>query len=101
PFAVFESGAILLYLGEKAGGAFLGEGPRGRSLVQQWLMWQMAGLGPMHGQAHHFVRYAPEGEPYPVDRYMNEAKRLLAVAEARLGEADYMAGGYSVADMAS
>jgi GST-like protein len=101
PFAVFESGAILTYLGEKAGGAFLGEGPRGRSRVQQWLMWQMAGLGPMHGQAHHFVRYAPQGQPYAVDRYMNEARRLLAVAERRLGEAAYLAGDYSVADMAA
>jgi GSH-dependent disulfide-bond oxidoreductase len=101
PFAVFESGAILVYLGEKAGGAFLGDGPRARSLVQQWLMWQMAGLGPMHGQAHHFVRYAPDGQPYAVERYMNEARRLLAVLERRLGEAAHLAGDYSVADMAA
>lgn len=101
PFAVFESGAILVYLGEKAGGALLGEGPRGRSLVMQWLMWQMAGLGPMHGQAHHFIRYAPEGQDYGVARYGAEARRLLAVLEARLKAADYLAGDYSVADIAS
>lgn len=101
PFAVFETGAILLYLSEKAGGAFVPADLRGRSLAQQWLMWQMSGLGPMHGQAHHFVRYAPEGQEYPVTRYMNEARRLLAVMERRLGEAEYLAGEYSVADMAS
>jgi GSH-dependent disulfide-bond oxidoreductase len=101
PFAVFESGAILLYLSEKAGGAFMPTDPRRRSLAQQWLMWQMAGLGPMHGQAHHFIRYAPEGQDYGVARYGNEARRLLAVLERRLGEAEYLAEEYSVADMAA
>jgi GST-like protein len=100
PFAVFESGAILLYLSEKCGGAFMPADPRRRSLTQQWLMWQMAGFGPMHGQAHHFIRYAPEGQDYGVARYSNEAKRLLAVLNRRLGEAEYMAEDYSIADMA-
>jgi GST-like protein len=101
PFAVFESGAILLYLSEKAGGAFMPRDPRRRSLAQQWLIWQMAGFGPMQGQAHHFVRYAPEGQDYPVTRYMNEARRLLAVLDRRLAEAEYLAEEYSVADMAT
>lgn len=101
PFAVFESGAILLYLSEKCGGAFMPTDPRRRSLSQQWLMWQMAGFGPMHGQAHHFIRYAPEGQDYGVARYSNEARRLLAVLDRRLGEAEYLAEEYSVADMAT
>jgi len=101
PFAVMESGAILLYLSEKAGGAFVPAAPRGRSLCHQWLMWQMAGLGPMHGQAHHFIRYAPEGQDYGVTRYGNEARRLLAVLERRLAAAEYLAEEYSVADMAA
>lgn len=101
PFCVFESGAILLYLSEKAGGALMPTDPRGRSLVHQWLMWQMSGLGPMHGQAHHFVRYAPEGQDYPVGRYMNEARRLLAVLDRRLAEAEYLAGDYSLADVSA
>jgi len=100
PFAVFESGAILLYLAEKSG-KLLPSDPRRRSLAQQWLMWQMAGLGPMHGQAHHFVRYAPEGQDYPVNRYMAEARRLLVVLDRRLGEAEYLAEEYSVADIAA
>ena len=101
PFAVFESGAILLYLSEKYGGAFMPADPRRRSLAQQWLMWQMAGFGPMHGQAHHFIRYAPEGQDYGVARYANEARRLLAVLERRLTLAGYLAEEYSVADMAT
>ncbi|HEY0651436.1 glutathione S-transferase family protein [Phenylobacterium sp.] len=101
PFAVMESGAILLYLSEKAGGAFMPADPRRRSLAHQWLMWQMAGLGPMHGQAHHFIRYAPEGQDYGVARYTNEARRLLAVLERRLGQAEHLAEEYSVADMAA
>ncbi len=100
-FAVFESGAILLYLSEKAGGAFMPVDPRRRSLAHQWLMWQMAGFGPMHGQAHHFIRYAPEGQDYGVARYSNEARRLLAVLDRRLGVAEYLAEDYSVADMAT
>lgn len=101
PFCVFESGAILLYLSEKAGDALVPQDLRGRALAHQWLMWQMAGLGPMHGQAHHFVRYAPEGQDYPVKRYMNEARRLLAVLDRRLGEAEHLAGAYSIADIAA
>ena len=101
PFAVFESGAILLYLSEKYDGAFMPAEPRRRSLAQQWLMWQMAGFGPMHGQAHHFIRYAPEGQAYGVARYTNEARRLLAVLERRLAVAEYLAEEYSVADMAT
>jgi len=99
PYAVFESGAILIYLAEKSGN-FLPADPRGRHLAIQWLMWQMAGLGPMHGQAHHFVRYCPEENAYGVNRYMNEARRLLDVMDRRLGEADFLAGEYSIADMA-
>ncbi|GHF62199.1 glutathione binding-like protein [Seohaeicola zhoushanensis] len=99
PFAVFESGAILTYLAEKSG-RFIPEDPRGRSLCQQWLAWQIAGLGPMHGQAHHFIRYAPEGQHYAVARYRSEAERLLHVMEYRLAGADYLAGEYSIADMA-
>ena len=100
PLPVFESGAILLYLAEKTG-QFIPADPRGRSLVQQWLIWQMAGLGPMHGQAHHFVRYAPERLEYPTTRYLNEARRQLHVLEYRLAEADYLANDYSIADMAA
>jgi GST-like protein len=101
PFAVFESGAILLYLSEKANGALMPADPRGRSVAMQWLMWQMAGLGPMHGQAHHFIRYAPEGQDYGVARYRAEAARLIAVLERRLAEAEYLAGDYSLADIAA
>lgn len=98
PFAVFESGAILLYLAEKTG-KFLPVDPRRRSLAQQWLIWQMAGLGPMTGQASHFVRYAPEGQDYGVTRYTKEANRLLNVLEYRLRQVDYLAEEYSIADM--
>jgi GST-like protein len=101
PFAVFESGAILLYLSEKANGAFMPKDPRRRSLAQQWLMWQMAGFGPMHGQAHHFIRYAPEGQAYGVARYRNEAVRLLGVLDRRLAEVEYLAEEYSVADIST
>lgn len=98
PFAVFESGAILIYLAEKAG-RFIPNDPRGRSVCLQWLMWQMAGLGPMHGQAHHFVRYCPEQNDYGVNRYMKEARRLLDVMDRRLASVDFLAGDYSIADM--
>jgi len=102
PFAVFESGAILLYLSEKNDGALMPSDARGRSLTQQWLMWQMAGFGPMHGQAHHFIRYAPEGQTYPVSRYRNEAVRLLNVLERRLETEAFLAGAaYSIADIAT
>lgn len=100
PFAVFETGSILIYLAEKAG-ALLPKDLRRRSLALQWLVWQAAGLGPMHGQAHHFVRYAPEGEVYATKRYVNEARRLLDVLNYRLGEAEYLAEEYSIADIAS
>ncbi len=102
PLAMMESGAILIYLADKAG-RFLpppGE-PRARGEVIEWLMWQMAGLGPMHGQAHHFYRYAPEDIPYALDRYGREARRLLAVLERRLAVSRYVGGAdYSIADMA-
>lgn len=99
PMAIFESGAILLYLAEKSG-QLMPRDFRRRWLAQQWLTWQVAGLGPMHGQAHHFVRYAPENQDYAVDRYLQEARRLLNVAEYRLREERYLAGEYSIADIA-
>jgi GST-like protein len=99
PLAVFESGAILIYLAEKSG-MFLPADFRRRVLAHQWLIWQVAGLGPMHGQAHHFVRYAPEGQAYGVERYTREARRLLHVLDYRLAEAEYLAEEYGIADMA-
>ncbi len=99
PFAVFESGAILLYLAEKSG-ALGGDTPRQRHTILPWLMFQMAGLGPMHGQAHHFVRYAPRDNSYALDRYLNEARRLMRVMDRRLAAAKYLAGAYSIADIA-
>ena len=99
PLPVFESGAILLYLAEKSG-QLMPADPRRRSQAQQWLMWQMASFGPMQGQAHHFIRYAPEGQDYPVARYRNETIRLLHVLNGRLKEAEYLAGDYSIADIA-
>lgn len=100
PFAVFESGAILLYLAEKSG-KLLPENPRRRSQAQQWLIWQMASFGPMQGQAHHFIRYAPEGQTYPIERYRNETLRLLHVLEGRLKQVEYLAEEYSIADIAT
>lgn len=99
PFSVFESGAILWYLAEKAE-RFLPEDPEGRSTALQWLMFQMGGLGPMAGQAHHFRRFAPEQIPYAIKRYTDEAARLYGVMNKRLGEVEYLAGQYSIADMA-
>lgn len=99
PLALGESGAILIYLAEKAG-RLIPADPRRRAQCLQWLMWQMSGLGPMHGQAHHFVRYCTEPPPYARERYMNEARRLLQVLDNRLGEAEYLAGEYSIADIA-
>ncbi len=99
PLPVFESGAILLYLAEKTG-RFLPTNSRSRAIALQWLFWQMAGLGPMHGQAHHFLRYAPDGQDYAKERYAKEARRQLKVLEYRLGQADYLADTYSIADMA-
>jgi GSH-dependent disulfide-bond oxidoreductase len=99
PFTLFESGAILIYLAEKSG-KFLPSQPRDRYTVLQWLMFQMGGVGPMLGQAHHFRQYAPEKIPYAIDRYTNEATRLYRVLNQRLGEAEYVAGDYSIADIA-
>lgn len=99
PLTVFESGAILLYLADKVG-QFMPSGERDRSLVLQWLMFQMGSIGPMLGQAHHFRQYAPEPIPYAIDRYTNEATRLYRVLDKRLAQVEYVAGDYSIADMA-
>ncbi|MBB4618723.1 glutathione binding-like protein [Sphingomonas abaci] len=99
PISLFESGAILLYLAEKTG-RFLPADTRGRAEVVQWLMWQMGGLGPMLGQNHHFNIYAPEKIPYAQDRYRRETARLYGVLNSRLADRDYVAGDYSIADMA-
>ena len=100
PLSVFESGAILLYLAEKTGKFISGE-LRGRVETLQWLFWQMGGLGPMAGQNHHFSQYAPETIPYAVDRYVRETARLYAVLNKRLADREYVAGEYSIADMAA
>jgi GSH-dependent disulfide-bond oxidoreductase len=100
PISVFESGAILMYLAEKTG-KFMPEDTRGKYEVIQWLMWQMGGLGPMAGQAHHFRDYAPEKIPYGIDRYTNEVNRLYGVMDRRLTDREYLAGEYSIADMAA
>ncbi len=100
PVSIFESGAILVYLAEKTG-RFLPTDLRGRANVQQWLFWQMAGLGPMAGQNHHFALYAPEKIPYALDRYVNETNRLYGVLDRQLARHEYVAGDYSIADMAS
>jgi GST-like protein len=100
PVSVFESGAILLYLAEKTG-RFLPAGLRDRVEVLQWLFWQMGGLGPMAGQNHHFNQYAPEKLPYAIDRYVKETARLYGVLDRRLAGREFIAGDYSIADMAS
>lgn len=99
PISLFESGAILQYLAEKAG-QFLPVDIRGRAEVMQWLFWQMGGLGPMAGQNHHFVTYAPERIPYAMERYVNETHRLYGVLDRRLADRPFIAGDYSIADMA-
>ena len=99
PVSVFESGAILMYLAEKTG-RFLPTDMRGRKAVLEWLFWQVGGLGPMAGQNHHFVQYAPEKIPYAMNRYVNETNRLYGVLDRRLAGRDYIAGEYSIADMA-
>ena len=99
-FAVFESGAILIYLAEKTG-RLLPADPKGRSLAIQWLMFQMGGVGPMQGQANVFYRYAPEKIPFAIERYQRETRRLYEVLERRLGESEYLAGDYSIADVAT
>src|SRR6187399_445178 len=99
-FAVFESGAILMYLAEKTGKLMPTDVKR-RSLVVQWLMFQMGGIGPMMGQANVFFRYAPAKIPYAIDRYQRECRRLFEVLDARLATAEYLAGDYSIADIAN
>ncbi|MBX9739322.1 MAG: glutathione S-transferase N-terminal domain-containing protein [Beijerinckiaceae bacterium] len=99
PLSVFESGAILLYLAEKTG-RFLPSDLRGRMRTLEWLFWQMGGLGPMAGQNHHFSQYAPEKIPYAVDRYVKETNRLYGVLDRQLAHHPFVAGEYSIADMA-
>ena len=99
PFSVFESGAILIYLAEKTG-RFLPAEPRARTRVLEWLMFQVGGVGPMLGQAHHFRAYAREKIPYAIERYTNEGARIYRVLDKRLSEQEYLAGDYSIADMA-
>jgi GSH-dependent disulfide-bond oxidoreductase len=99
PISMFESGAILLYLADKLG-QLIPSDIRGRAEVLQWLFWQMGGLGPMAGQNHHFSRYAPEKIPYAINRYVNETGRLYAVLNKRLSDREYVAGDYSIADIA-
>lgn len=100
PISIFESGAILLYLAEKTG-RFIPTDVRGRKSVLEWLFWQVGGLGPMAGQNHHFVQYAPERIPYAMERYVKETNRLYGVLDTRLGKSANVAGeDYSIADMA-
>lgn len=99
PINLFESGAILEYLADKTG-KFLPQDTRQRTEVMQWLFWQMAGLGPMAGQNHHFTQYAPEKIPYAIDRYIKETARLYGVLDKRLADRAFVAGQYSIADMA-
>jgi GST-like protein len=104
PISVFESGAILQYLGRKTG-RFYGTTERERVAIEEWLFWQVGGVGPMAGQAHHFLKYAPAMEPsqdlpYAKDRYRGEVGRLYGVLDRRLADRDYVAGDYSIADMA-
>jgi GST-like protein len=99
PISIFESGAILQYLGRKTG-KFYPRDERGRVEVEQWLFWQMGGLGPMAGQVHHFRNYAKETLQYAIDRYVNEVNRLYGVMNKRLADREFLAGKYSIADMA-
>jgi GST-like protein len=99
PISVFESGAILQYLGRKTG-QFYPADERARLEVDQWLFWQMGGFGPMLGQTHHFRIYAPEKIPYAIDRYTNETNRLYGVLNKRLADREFVGGDYSIADMA-
>jgi len=100
PLAIFESGAILQYLGRKFG-AFYPSSERAKAEVDQWLFWQVGGLGPMAGQCEHFRTYATEKIPYAIDRYTKEVERLFRVMEKQLSSRDYLAGGYSIADIAT
>jgi GST-like protein len=100
PITLFESGAILIYLAGKTG-KFLPPSDRDKYIALQWLMFQMGGVGPMFGQVHHFLRAAKEQVPYGIDRYVKEKDRLYGVLDKRLGEAEYLAGEYSIADIAT
>jgi GST-like protein len=99
PIPIFESGAILIYLAEKSG-KLMPKEARGRFEVLQWLMFQMGSIGPMLGQAHHFQIYAPEKIPYAIERYSNEANRLYGVLDRQLADREFVAGAYSIADIA-
>lgn len=99
PISIFESGAILQYIGNKTG-QFYSRDARQRTAVEQWLYWQMAGLGPMCGQAHHFRFYARDDISYAIERYTNEVARLYDVMNTQLARTEYLAGDYSIADMA-
>ncbi|NJM30357.1 MAG: glutathione S-transferase family protein [Rhizobiales bacterium] len=100
PIALFESGAILIYLADKSG-KFLAKDPRARYTTLQWLMFQMGGVGPMFGQAHHFRRFAPDKIPYAIERYTKETRRLYGVMDARLKDREFLAGPYTIADIAT
>jgi GST-like protein len=100
PLPLFESGAILIYLAEKTG-KLMPRDPRTRYVALQWLMFQMGGIGPMFGQAHHFLRSAKEQVPYAIKRYSDETRRLYGVLQKRLSEAEYLADEYSIADIAT
>ncbi len=100
PYALFESGAILMYLAEKAG-KLMPRATRARYEVIQWLMFQMGGVGPMFGQAHYFIRSSPENESFGVERFLKEVTRLYGVMNKRLGESAFLAGDYSIADIAT
>jgi GSH-dependent disulfide-bond oxidoreductase len=99
-FTLFESGAILIYLAEKAG-RLIPRDPAARYICLQWVMFQMGGVGPMFGQRHHFARFAKDKIPYAIDRFTKETHRLYAVLDRRLGEVEYLAGEYSIADVAT
>lgn len=99
PFSLFESGAMLIYLASKSG-KLMPTDDRDRYTMLQWLMWQMGGVGPMFGQANHFRAYAKEPQPYPIERYTNESNRLTRVLDKRLSAVPYVAGEYSIADIA-
>ncbi len=99
PLSLFESGAILLYLADKTG-RFIAPDLRARNETIQWLFWQMGGLGPMAGQNHHFTQYAPQPIPYAIERYVKETARLYAVLNKQLADREFIAGDYSIADMA-
>jgi GST-like protein len=100
PVSVFESGAILLYLADKTG-KLISSDPRRRVMALEWLFWQMGGLGPMAGQNHHFAIYAPEKLPYAIKRYVDETNRLYGVLNKQLGKHEFVAGDYSIADIAA